>query len=133
MSNSRLASGENQGAICDRCKMSYKRKDLRKDPNVPGIMVCRDCTDEYNPYRLPPRGVDPIAMRWVRPYPQLIAPVNQWFPPGLVAPYQPVGPNDPPVPTPNSIVVQIDTGPVERPKLSESQMQEDYLPPRLRN
>jgi hypothetical protein len=31
------------------------RAELRADPNVPGLLVCKDCTDVYDPYRLPQR------------------------------------------------------------------------------
>ncbi len=68
------ASGADQLAICDRCRMTFKHSQLMKDPNALGLRVCRHCRDQFNPYRLPPRQVDPIALPWVRPMVHLVAP-----------------------------------------------------------
>lgn len=55
-------------AICARCSVKYPRDDLRPDPNSPGLMCCPDgCIDEFDPYRLAPRGPDKIALEWARP------------------------------------------------------------------
>jgi hypothetical protein len=41
--------------------------DLSPDPNYPGLMVCREDRDQYDPYRLAPRGPDQIILPFVRP------------------------------------------------------------------
>jgi hypothetical protein len=65
-----LASGELSIAICDRCRKKRPYRALVPDGNSPGLRVCRDkeeCYDNLDPYRLPPRGPDPIALRFARP------------------------------------------------------------------
>lgn len=65
-----LASGELAIAICDRCKRKRPYTALRADGNAPGLRVCADddgCYDSFDPYRLPPKSPDPIAMRFARP------------------------------------------------------------------
>lgn len=55
-------------AVCDRCKMKRPHVDLSKDPNFPGLMVCsHGCKDEFDPYRLPARKTERIAIRFPRP------------------------------------------------------------------
>jgi hypothetical protein len=88
MSNARLASGGRILAICDRCRMTFQRRQLRKDGNSPGLRVCRECFDVYNPYRLPPRVADPIALPWIRPMVHLVSPIYQYAPDVVVAPSQ---------------------------------------------
>jgi hypothetical protein len=41
--------------------------DLYDDPNFPGLKVCLLDRDEYDPYRLPARQPDVIALRFARP------------------------------------------------------------------
>ena len=53
-------------AICMRCQMKMYYDDLRQDPNN-GLLVCKDCLDIYDPYRLPPRAPDVITLRHPRP------------------------------------------------------------------
>jgi len=53
--------------ICDRCKVKYPIVDLHPDRNSPGLLVCDECNDELDPYRLPPRGPDNIILRNIRP------------------------------------------------------------------
>lgn len=63
-----LASGEFTHAICDRCKIRKDYRELQPDGNSPGLRVCRDgCRDDFDPYRLPPKSPDPIAVRFARP------------------------------------------------------------------
>jgi len=38
-----------------------------QDPNYPNLMVCRDDSDDYDPYRLAPRAPDQIVLPFVRP------------------------------------------------------------------
>jgi hypothetical protein len=54
-------------AICDRCRCKVPHDDLRPDPDS-GMMVCdNDCADEPDPWRLPMRPPDRIALSFVRP------------------------------------------------------------------
>ena len=53
--------------ICARCSRKFKLAELRPDPNYPGLMVCRDDLDNYDPYRLAPRAPDQIVLPFVRP------------------------------------------------------------------
>lgn len=61
-------------AICPRCRMKRKYVDLVMDPNTK-MMVCRfDCQDEFDPYRMPPRGPDDVTLQYPRPDEELINP-----------------------------------------------------------
>lgn len=53
--------------ICARCSRKMSLDDLWDDPNTPGLKVCREDMDQYDPYRLAPRPEDPIALRFNRP------------------------------------------------------------------
>lgn len=53
--------------ICGRCSRKFSLDDLYDDPNTPGLKVCKDDRDEYDPYRLAPRPPDKIALRFTRP------------------------------------------------------------------
>ena len=53
--------------ICARCSRKMPLAELSPDPNYPGLMVCKDDKDEYDPYRLAPRGPDKIVLPFVRP------------------------------------------------------------------
>jgi len=55
-------------AICARCSVKFPRTKLVSDPNAPGLKVCLEgCLDDFDPYRLPPKPPDKIAMEWTRP------------------------------------------------------------------
>jgi hypothetical protein len=54
-------------AICGRCSRKFPYDELMPDPNYPGLRVCRDDLDEYDPYRLPARQTENIALRFPRP------------------------------------------------------------------
>lgn len=61
-------------ALCARCSRKRSIDDLGIDPNIgPGVLFCRDatgndsCIDQYDPWRLPARPPDQIALRYVRP------------------------------------------------------------------
>lgn len=41
--------------------------ELQPDPNFPGLMVCEADRDQYDPYRLAPRGPDKIVLPFNRP------------------------------------------------------------------
>lgn len=53
--------------ICARCSRKFPLAELSPDPNYPGLMVCKDDKDEYDPYRLAPRGPDKIVLPFNRP------------------------------------------------------------------
>jgi len=41
---------------------------MRSDPNFPGLQVCdQGCADQFDPYRLPARKTERIALRFPRP------------------------------------------------------------------
>jgi len=42
-------------------------EDLYSDPNSPGLKVCIDDLDDYDPYRLAPRQADRITLPFYRP------------------------------------------------------------------
>ena len=60
--NATLAIG-----ICGRCSRKFPIGELASDPNYPGLKVCKDDMDEYDPYRLPARQPENIALRFARP------------------------------------------------------------------
>jgi hypothetical protein len=62
-----FASGRIAIAVCQRCKFKVPYQILSSDPNYPGLRVCPDCKDQYDPYRLAPKQPDPIVMRFPRP------------------------------------------------------------------
>lgn len=58
-------------AICARCKFKRAYNDLKKDPNFPGLWVCRTvadgCLDELDPWRLAARQTETITLDHPRP------------------------------------------------------------------
>lgn len=63
-------------AICDRCSRKFAYTDLMPDPNFPGMRVCKDDLDNYDPWRLPARQTENIALRFPRPDTPLGQPAN---------------------------------------------------------
>lgn len=53
--------------LCARCSRKFPLAKLSPDPNYPGLMVCEDDRDQYDPYRLAPRAPDNIVLPVVRP------------------------------------------------------------------
>ena len=53
--------------ICGRCSRKMLLSELSPDPNIPGLMVCEADKDDYDPYRLAPRGPDKIILPFNRP------------------------------------------------------------------
>ncbi len=53
--------------LCGRCSRKMFLSELWSDPNSPGLKVCRDDLDQYDPYRLAPRAPDQIVLPFVRP------------------------------------------------------------------
>ena len=54
-------------AVCDRCNRKFPYVDLMPDPNFPGMRVCKEDLDQFDPWRLPARQTENIALRWPRP------------------------------------------------------------------
>lgn len=54
-------------ALCDRCSRKFAYVDLMPDPNFPGMRVCKDDLDNFDPWRLPARQTENIALRFPRP------------------------------------------------------------------
>lgn len=54
-------------AICDRCNRKFPYTELRPDPNFPGMRVCADDLDQFDPWRLPAIQTENIALRFPRP------------------------------------------------------------------
>lgn len=66
---SAYASGKYSQGICSRCKMKVPYLELREDGNIPGLYVCGSdgCHDKINPYKLPAREIEGIALEHPRP------------------------------------------------------------------
>jgi len=58
--------------VCARCQRTFPILELISDPNSPGLKVCVDDADEYDPYRLPARKTEKIALSFTRPDEELI-------------------------------------------------------------
>jgi hypothetical protein len=54
-------------AICDRCSRKFPYVDLMPDPNFPGMRVCKDDLDNFDPWRLPAIQPENITLRFPRP------------------------------------------------------------------
>ncbi len=53
--------------ICARCSTKFPLEDLHDDPNTPGLKVCLDDLDDYDPYRLAARQSETINLEFARP------------------------------------------------------------------
>lgn len=53
--------------LCARCSRKFPLGELSEDPNYPGLMVCKEDKDQYDPYRLAPRSPDQITLPFYRP------------------------------------------------------------------
>lgn len=53
--------------VCDRCRRKMSLEELYSDPNSPGLRVCLEDRDEYDPYRLPARQPEKITLPFIRP------------------------------------------------------------------
>jgi hypothetical protein len=53
--------------ICGRCSRKFPLAMLQSDPNAPGLRVCQDDLDQFDPYRLAPRQPDPVVLPFTRP------------------------------------------------------------------
>lgn len=54
-------------AVCDRCNRKFAYTELMPDPNYPGMRVCKDDLDQFDPWRLPAIQTENIALRFPRP------------------------------------------------------------------
>jgi hypothetical protein len=54
-------------AVCDRCNRKMAYVDLMPDPNFPGMRVCKEDLDNFDPWRLPALQTENIALRFPRP------------------------------------------------------------------
>lgn len=54
-------------AICDRCAKKYPIDELFPDPNSPGLRVCKNDLDQFDPWRLAPRMTEKITIDNPRP------------------------------------------------------------------
>ncbi len=53
--------------ICARCSRKFSIEDLYSDPNTPGLKVCIDDRDDYDPYRLEARQTEDVTLPFYRP------------------------------------------------------------------
>jgi hypothetical protein len=53
--------------ICDRCSRKFPLEELHRDPNFPGLRVCREDLDVFDPWREPARAPEVISVRFPRP------------------------------------------------------------------
>ena len=54
-------------AVCDRCHLKMPVADMVQDGNYPSIRGHKHCMDVYDPYRLPARQTENIALHHPRP------------------------------------------------------------------
>lgn len=54
-------------AICDRCSRKFPYGELMPDPNFPGMRVCKEDLDNFDPWRLPALQTENISLRFPRP------------------------------------------------------------------
>lgn len=54
-------------AICDRCHIRGAMAKMISDPDQPGLFVHAHCADQYDPWKLPPRQTENIAVPSPRP------------------------------------------------------------------
>lgn len=53
--------------LCGRCSRKLPLAELSPDPNYPNLMVCREDSDDYDPYRLAAKPEDQVVLPFVRP------------------------------------------------------------------
>lgn len=53
--------------ICARCSRKMSLEELSSDPNYPGLFVCKEDKDQFDPYRLAARQPDQISLLHPRP------------------------------------------------------------------
>lgn len=63
-------------AECDRCKQTHAHRDLMKDVNKPGLLVCEPCRDDLNPFVAIARHKFNIAEEVMVRNPRPMAPIG---------------------------------------------------------
>lgn len=53
--------------ICGRCSRKFSLDELMSDPNFPGLRVCKDDIDQFDPYRLAARQPERVTLDFPRP------------------------------------------------------------------
>lgn len=53
--------------VCGRCGFKHALVDLKPDRNRTGLIVCDQCSDDLDPYKLAPRQAETIHLPFVRP------------------------------------------------------------------
>ena len=53
--------------ICARCSRKMSLEELSSDPNYPGLYVCKEDKDQFDPYRLAARQPEKISLPYPRP------------------------------------------------------------------
>lgn len=71
-------------AVCDRCRDKMPIGKLKPDRNAPGLRVCDDCNDMFDPWRLPARAPDQVTVQYPRPDEALVVPPGDTYPDGVV-------------------------------------------------
>lgn len=68
--------------ICGRCSRKMAYSDMVEDPNFPGLWVCKEDQDVLDPYRLPARESENIALDHPRPDVDIsgVGPTYTWTP-----------------------------------------------------
>lgn len=91
-------------AICDRCSRKFAYTELMPDPNFPGMRVCKEDKDNFDPWRLPALQTENIALRFPRPDANIATgPISGQQIVTALAPDGPIdSPVNPPVRKPNN-------------------------------
>jgi hypothetical protein len=63
-------------ALCDRCRKKFPIGELMADGDAPGLRVCRKDRDNFDPWRLPARRTENIALQYPRPEEPLVVEVG---------------------------------------------------------
>ncbi len=58
-------------AVCDRCGFKKRYGDLTPESDT-GLMVCKNCTDDPDPWRKPARKTENISLRRPRTDEELV-------------------------------------------------------------
>jgi hypothetical protein len=69
--SARVVGGYLSVAICDRCGLKKYYGELQKDPNN-GLSVCKNCVDDYDPYKLPARRTEKVSISSPLPDEELV-------------------------------------------------------------
>lgn len=94
-------------AICARCSLKFPYSELMPDPNYPGLYVCKDDRDDFDPYRLPARETENITLDHARPDVAIDS-----FAPIQAAPGQPLTTEDgQPITTEDGQILMTDASP----------------------